>query len=241
MPADDHSSPMDAVRGVFVDKSMPRRLPKLQLFHYMTDGDFRQERPPPGAMVGFLSNLPIFASLPSLTWRTWGRRLAAVVAHCPRLHPRAQRNRRHRGWVALTSRRDRAEAASRRGLENEAYEFSAAATVPYQWFADERRGMPNAPAWEYVDAELNRIEQLHLTEECKMDHYIGTEEECDANIIKYFAYLRAVLWRGLFAKIGPRRTYQWEHELIADSTLLEASYPNVEISRDGKRRSVPIS
>ena len=48
---------MDAVRGVFVDKSMPRRLPKLQLFHYMTDGrDFRHGNgPPPGAMVGFLS------------------------------------------------------------------------------------------------------------------------------------------------------------------------------------------
>ena len=67
-----------------------------------------------------------------------------------------------------------------------------------------------------------------------MDHYIGTEEECDANIIECFAYLRAVLWRGLFAKIGDRRKYQWAHELIADSTLLEgASYPNVEISRDG--------
>ena len=236
---------MDAVRGVFVDKSMPRRLPKLQLFHYMTDGrDFRHGNgPPPGAMVGFLSNLPDLRVLALPNLENFGdAELAAVVAHCPRLHTLELRGTgvTEVGWRSLLDETALKQLRAA-DYENEAYEFSAAATVPYQWFADERRGMPNAPAWEYVDAELNRIEQLHLTEECKMDHYIGTEEECDANIIKYFAYLRAVLWRGLFAKIGPRRKYQWEHELIADGTLLEASYPNVEISRDGKRRSVPIS
>ena len=85
------------------------------------------------------------------------------------------------------------------------------------------------------------------TEEGKMKYYFGTEAELDANIVKYFAYLRAVLWRGLFAitghKIGEHHysgRHQWEHELLADPTLLEASYPNVEM-RDGKRRSVPIS
>ena len=74
----------------------------------------------------------------------------------------------------------------------------------------------------------------------------GTEEECDANIVKYFAYLRAPCCgaassRSLDTQIG-------EHHYLeapvgaraARGPDLEASYPNVEM-RDGKRRSVPIS
>lgn len=223
-------------------------LPKLQLLHYMPGSNDDCEFP-------FVGDIEFFADLPDLrvldlpNVESFGDdELAAVVAHCPRLHTLKLEGTgvTEVGWRTLL---DKTALPQLRAADyrNDAYECHLADTMPWQWFWDERRGMPKAPAWEYVDAELKRCERSHLTEEGKMLHYIGTEAELDANIIRYFAYLRVVLWRGLFAITGHRTAgggysgrHQWEHELLADSTLLEASYPNVEM-RHGKRRSVPIS
>ena len=236
---------LNEVEGVLIEEGVTGRLPKLQLLHYMPTYNVGEL----GAIVDLLPSTPDLRVLALPNVEAFGDdELAAVVAHCPRLHTLQLEGTgvTEVGWRSLL---DETALPQLRAADyrNEAYECPLAGTMPWQWFWDERRGMPKAPAWEYVDAELKRCEQSHLTEEGKMKYYFGTEAELDANIVKYFAYLRAVLWRGLFAitghQIGEHHysgRHQWEHELLADQTLLEASYPNVEM-RDGKRRSVPIS